>query len=261
MFKQRFWTALILIPLVLLLMKYANAWILGELTLMLVMIAGWEWLALVPVVTRRGQCLFFVVLCACIWICMHFLYVWLVIGLLMWGAIAIAVLTYPGSERFWGKPWVVSGACFLLVPLAYVASVAIYQKPQGFDLMMYLFALVWATDIGAYLAGKQWGSYRLIPKVSPGKTIEGALGGIILAMIVAGFSMIWFAPSSRLLWFGCAFCTVLVSIVGDLFVSMLKRRCQLKDTGALFPGHGGVLDRMDSFIAAAPFFYVGQIFW
>lgn len=257
MFKQRFWTALVLIPLVLLLIKQASPWVLGCLTMVFVIAAGWEWLMLIPLTQRLGQGLFLVFLGVCSWLCMSFLSAWLVVGLLMWGLIAIAVLTYPRSQTIWGKPWVVGAVCVVLLPLVSGVIAAIYHQPQGQDLIIYLFGLVWATDIGAYLVGNQWGAHRLIPQVSPGKTVEGAFGGVVLAMLVAGLGLIWFSPAFSVAWFGLALGTVLISIMGDLFISMLKRRCHLKDTGALFPGHGGVLDRLDSFIAAAPLFYAG----
>lgn len=121
-----------------------------------------------------------------------------------------------------------------------------------------LFAfLIWASDIGAYLAGKQWGKHKLIPKVSPGKSWEGVTGGVILAMIVATLGYYYFIPYSIYIWFGLALSTVVISIFGDLFISILKRRCQLKDTGNIIPGHGGILDRLDSLIAALPWFYFG----
>ncbi len=261
MFKQRFWTALVLIPLVLLLIKQASPWVLGFLTMAFVIAAGWEWLMLIPLTKRVGKVLFLVSICVFSWLCMSVLCAWLVAGLLIWGLIAIAVLTYPRSQTIWGKPWVVGGVCVVLLPLVFGVIAAIYHQPQGKDLIIYLFGLVWATDIGAYLVGKQWGAHRLIPQVSPGKTVEGALGGFVLAMLVAGLGLIWFSPAFKVAWFGLAVSTVLISILGDLFISMLKRRCQLKDTGALFPGHGGVLDRLDSFIAAAPLLYAGLCVW
>ena len=134
---------------------------------------------------------------------------------------------------------------------------AIYGDPQGKHLIVYLLCLVWATDTGAYLGGKRWGSIKLIPNVSPGKTLEGACSGFLFAMMVASIAYFCFKPHAILPWYSLAIAIALISMLGDLSISMLKRRTQVKDTGSIFPGHGGVLDRIDSLIAAAPLFYCG----
>ena len=142
-----------------------------------------------------------------------------------------------------------------------ITLVAIYQQAQGKQLVVYLLFLVWAADTGAYLAGKRWGRHKLIPAVSPGKTIEGTLGGMLLALLVAYLGTYYFNPHSAVIWYAIAGGIALISIVGDLFISMLKRRSKLKDTGSIFPGHGGVLDRIDSLIAAMPLFYYCGLFY
>ena len=119
---------------------------------------------------------------------------------------------------------------------------------------------MWAADIGAYLVGKRWGHNKLIPKVSPGKTIEGSAGGVILALFVAVIGYFVFRPDSIVLWFLTALLTTLISILGDLLISLLKRRSHLKDSGHILPGHGGMLDRLDSSIAALPLFYIALSF-
>jgi phosphatidate cytidylyltransferase len=262
MFKQRFLTAMILIPLVLLAITKASAWVLAILMGGFLMLAGWEWLALIPLVKRMHQVVFLGLLLVGLGFSTQGLCCGLWVGFITWGLVVLAILTYPRSQVIWGKSWIVGGVGLLLLPLVAGSMGALYQHPQGPALIIYLFCLVWATDSGGYLVGKQWGRHRLIPQVSPGKTIEGVLGGIGLALMVACMGLLWFHQASAWLpWFTLAAGTVLISIVGDLFISMLKRRCQLKDTGSLFPGHGGVLDRLDSFIAAAPFFYAGLQVW
>jgi len=136
----------------------------------------------------------------------------------------------------------------------------LHQRSHGSDLIVYLLCLVWAADIGAYLAGKCWGRHKLIPRVSPGKTVEGMMGGFLLTMLVAFVAYWYFRPVYSFLWFVIAAGIMLISLLGDLFISMLKRRRNLKDTGQIFPGHGGVLDRLDSLIAALPLFYLGLHF-
>lgn len=121
-------------------------------------------------------------------------------------------------------------------------------------------ALVWAADSGAYFAGRRFGRRKLAPTISPNKTVEGAIGGIIAGMIVAlAFGALAGAgwaqmPALALV----ALVAVLASIVGDLTESLLKRQAGVKDSGALIPGHGGVLDRVDGVLAALPVFAIGK---
>jgi phosphatidate cytidylyltransferase len=127
----------------------------------------------------------------------------------------------------------------------------------GTEMTMYFFILIWVADISAYFAGKKWGTTKLAPEISPGKTVAGMYGGLISGLICAvvlslfyGFQLMIAADFVLL-----SGLTVLVSIYGDLFVSVAKRQHGVKDSGSLLPGHGGVLDRIDSLIAAIPFFY------
>jgi phosphatidate cytidylyltransferase len=124
-----------------------------------------------------------------------------------------------------------------------------------------LFALVWSTDTFAYFAGRKWGKHPMAPQISPKKTREGLAGGLIgclalmTALVYVFPSLI--APAQRLYWLVLVLLIALISVMGDLYESMLKRIAQVKDSGRLLPGHGGVLDRVDSLIAALPFFIFG----
>jgi len=127
----------------------------------------------------------------------------------------------------------------------------------GPEMTMYFFILIWVADISAYFAGKKWGKTKLAPEISPGKTVAGMYGALISGLVCAVvLSLIYgFQPMIALDFVLLSVLTVLISIYGDLFVSVVKRQRGVKDTGALLPGHGGVLDRVDSLIAAIPFFY------
>ena len=127
----------------------------------------------------------------------------------------------------------------------------------GTEMTMYFLILIWVADISAYFAGKKWGKTQLAPEISPGKTVAGFYGALISGLVCAvvlsliyGFNLM-IASDFMLL----SVLTVLISIYGDLFVSVVKRQRGVKDSGSLLPGHGGVLDRIDSMIAAIPFFY------
>jgi phosphatidate cytidylyltransferase len=121
---------------------------------------------------------------------------------------------------------------------------------------MTLLVIVWAADVGAYAIGRWLGRVKLAPKVSPGKTWEGVTGGVLLAALAAWAAAVLLGlPAAPLIGLGIA--TALASVVGDLTVSMFKRNVGLKDSGTLLPGHGGVLDRIDSLTAAVPIFALG----
>jgi phosphatidate cytidylyltransferase len=129
----------------------------------------------------------------------------------------------------------------------------------GAEMMMYFLLLIWAADIAAYFVGRKYGKTKLAPDISPGKTVEGMYGALIAGAVCAiilsliyGFNIL-VASDFVLL----SVLTVLISIYGDLFISVLKRQRGVKDSGSLLPGHGGILDRIDSLVAATPFFYAG----
>jgi phosphatidate cytidylyltransferase len=143
----------------------------------------------------------------------------------------------------------------VLVPL-FVALIELYSLQP--ELLVIALLIVWAADIGAYFAGKRFGSVKLAPSISPGKTWEGVFGGLTMVLLL---TLIWAyfrqLPLAVLLPFCLA--VAVLSIVGDLTVSMFKRTAGVKDSGKLFPGHGGVLDRIDSVAAAAPLFALGLV--
>ena len=128
--------------------------------------------------------------------------------------------------------------------------------PRGAEWVLFCLLLVWMADIGAYFAGRRFGRRRLAPEVSPGKTWEGVLGGVAACIPVAVGGSFWFSvPLGGFLVLCLA--AVACSIVGDLTESLLKRFAGVKDSGTLFPGHGGVMDRIDSLTAAAPVLLLG----
>ncbi len=228
------------------------------LTVGIIAVMAYEWLNLVPLTTHWFQALFYVVLIgllAAIDTVPFLLQGWLALSAVLWSLILLAVLTYPLSQPVWAKPLVVSVVGLLVLPALQASLGAIYQLHHGKQLIIYLFFLVWSMDTGAYLTGKRYGSHYFVPRVSPGKTIEGVVGGTSIVLLTAVCGGWFFQPRSWLKWCLVALMTGLVSIVGDLLISMLKRRRGIKDTGALLPGHGGILDRLDSLIVAAPLFY------
>ena len=267
MFKQRLITGLILAPLVLLSIYYSNLLFFIGVTVLLLLACGIEWQQLIPLSKVKSKVIFFAcLLSAMVLIHLVFNY-WLGLGLILWLLIVFALCYYPKSQLLWGTPLIVSLSAIVLLPLFAQSLINIYQMQDGKALIVYLILLVWGADIGGYLAGQLWGKHKLIPSVSPGKTIEGVVGGSILSIIVALVAYPYFQKNSVLilwdkiiLWLVMAVFGFIMALIGDLFISMLKRRVHIKDTGSIFPGHGGVLDRLDSLIAAAPAFYFA-LYW
>lgn len=137
----------------------------------------------------------------------------------------------------------------------------IRMRPDGAWLILLLLLIVWAADTGAYFAGKTFGKRKLAPQISPGKTRAGFAGGLVAGPLVALLAA-WLMPlaqidPARLVLLSLL--TVLASVGGDLLISLHKRTSGCKDSGKLLPGHGGVLDRLDSLLAAAPFFVLGLL--
>ena len=142
---------------------------------------------------------------------------------------------------------------FILIPL-FVALASLYTAGPLY--LLFALFVVWGADVGAYFAGRRLGRVKLAPQISPGKTWEGVFGGLAVVAIVATVfaSSLGLAPAV-LIPFSMA--AAALSVVGDLTVSMFKRTAGVKDSGSLFPGHGGILDRIDSVSAAAPLFAIG----
>jgi len=150
--------------------------------------------------------------------------------------------------RGWGVVWYVSGFVYALVPA--LALLWIRERDaHGLDLLLWAFIVTWATDIGAYFAGRRFGRRKLAPSISPGKTVEGLYGGIAAATIFGGAWALATGLGHALL--ALAPLLALAAQGGDLFESAMKRRAGVKDSGSWLPGHGGVLDRLDGLVPVA----------
>ena len=187
---------------------------------------------------------------------------WLVIGpIIFWVMMMILIRSVPESllalelkNRF--KVFI--GWFVLLSAWMFLTKLRAYY---GAGAVLYFLILIWVADIAAYFTGKKWGVDKLAPVISPGKTIQGMYGALISAMICSLILALYYDyPMMIATDFGLlSILSVLISIYGDLFFSLVKRKSGVKDSGSILPGHGGVLDRIDSVIAAAPFYYAGVI--
>ncbi len=156
---------------------------------------------------------------------------------------------------------VLAGA-LVLIPMWVAAIVLHAADPQRPTALLFVLVLVWAADSLAYLTGKTVGRTKLAPRVSPGKTIEGVLGALAGVVLIAYFcgTIFWRLEGARLAgWLGLALFVALVSVLGDLAESKVKRVAGVKDSGTLLPGHGGVLDRIDALTSAIPIFALGWL--
>ena len=168
----------------------------------------------------------------------------------------IATIMYVEWSRMvgqWGFAWKLFGFFYCLLPaisLLWIRERAEYGGiGTGFDLLIWVFLVVWSTDIGAYFAGRAIGGPKLAPSISPNKTIAGLIGGVICAAVLAGAWVHYVQLPAKLLWLAVLF--AVAAQMGDLFESGLKRRAGVKDSGTWLPGHGGLLDRLDGLVPVA----------
>jgi phosphatidate cytidylyltransferase len=152
--------------------------------------------------------------------------------------------------------WAAGVAGVLALVPSWLALVWLRLAPPHGQWVLFTLILVWVADIGAFFVGRRFGRIRLAPVVSPGKTWEGVLGGVALSALVAVGGSLWFHVPLEVFLPLCL-ATVAFSVVGDLTESLLKRFAGMKDSGSVFPGHGGVMDRIDSLTGAAPVLLLG----
>ncbi|WP_271273012.1 phosphatidate cytidylyltransferase [Aliamphritea hakodatensis] len=263
MLKQRLITALILAPCALAGLFFLSFDLFKLFTCVIVLFAAWEWADLSGVPSASARVAYSSFVAACIALVDYSLPVeyfkdFMLPTVLFWVMALFWVLRFP-VVRGWQSSWQRMIIGLLVLVPSWMALVSIRQHPDGSVFLLMLLLLVWGADIGAYFAGKTWGRKKLAPKVSPGKTMAGFWGGIGSCVLIAvGFVV--YLDFSVLDGFYLIVLSVvagLASVLGDLFESMLKRQRGIKDSSKLLPGHGGVLDRIDSITAAAPMFVLG----
>ena len=266
MLRARLISAAILVPLVvygvLRLPTPVFALILGA-----VLVAGsWEWSRLVPLHRPMARLLYCAVLAALFWLG------WLAGPVRIIVPLLIVACTWWIFALYWvSHPQLCSSRAVACVVLKLLAGMLVCVPPwtalvvlhlRGEDgplLTLMLLVMVWLADSGAYFSGRLWGRHKLAPLVSPGKTREGVYGGMAVSMLFAAgagwylsHSLAWTATFAAV-----SLLAMLFSVVGDLLESLMKRQSGIKDSGSIIPGHGGIFDRVDSLVAAAPVFLSG----
>jgi phosphatidate cytidylyltransferase len=183
----------------------------------------------------------------------------LILGCLWWIASFFFMTRYPAATELWSGPVGVSIiGLFVLVP-GFVALLTLKALDHANFLILLLFFLIWGADIGAYFTGRALGKHKLAPAVSPGKTWEGFFGGLLIAFCIGIGMLVWqgypaLSDASSWVFLGGLIVVIMVSVLGDLVMSMFKRNRGVKDSSNLLPGHGGILDRIDSLLSAGPVF-------
>lgn len=274
MLLKRVITALVLLPLV-----FAAVFLAPDPWLYLIVAAAallcaWEWAALMGLAqpadaTRR---LLYVlgsaVLLAGAWFVAGQWRLLAAVAVAWWLVALYLLRGFPGNLSRHRPGTLLLGLLGQLLWLPTVASLCLLREGEhGAWRLIYVFVLVWAADVGAYFSGRALGRHKLAPNVSPGKTVEGAVGGVLLCGVWAVLGLVLLpgkllaaSPSagSVLAFLALSLAAALLSIVGDLSISMFKRLSGVKDSGKLLPGHGGILDRVDSLLAAAPLMALGM---
>ena len=279
MLIKRILTALVLAPAAICAIFYLPLNYFAILLVALIGIGAWEWGPLMGFNSFGKRCAFVlsnVVILACLWRLLPAEQLWSATGVLTknveyilwlsviwWCLSAFLTYVYPRCSTFWSSHRSVRGLFGWLTLLpTWVAFLVLrsydYQNStyHGAQLIMFLFLLVWSADVGAYFVGKSLGKRKLLPNVSPGKTLEGFLGGIVCACImvlILGSVLSW-QTAQYMTVLGVTVLITTISVLGDLNESMFKRQAGVKDSGSILPGHGGILDRIDSLTATAPIF-------
>jgi phosphatidate cytidylyltransferase len=285
MLKQRIITALILAPLAILAILFLPVEQFKIAVAGVVALGAYEWAKMSGINGRVSKALFMaliLIICGVLIVAVDGEAVWyqgelnsiyktiLGIAAVWWALSFVMIITYPKYSSAWTKNVPIRAAfgVLTLIP-TWVAVISLrnnlYEVDPfyGASLIFYVLGIVWAADIGAFFVGVKFGKHKLRPNVSHGKSIEGLIGGIMASLAIIGFAALHYQfEASRMgLHLLIGVITVAVSALGDLNESMFKRCAGIKDSGKLLPGHGGIMDRIDSLTAAFPVFAFCYVVW
>lgn len=257
---QRIKTAIVLVIIVGVAMFASQSPVLfAPLLAIGVIIAAHEWTKLMP---KWRQPALFVLLVLAVTLASLFFEVtwiaWWVASLVIWLMALSWVGKFPTRTNWYGRKLALMG----VVILTSAITAMFYLWQQSAWWLLYVFLMVWCADSGAYFVGRKLGRRKMAPNVSPNKSMEGLAGGLVTGLLlVLGISLfkLQLTGTALIAFIALSVLTILASVLGDLFESMLKRRADVKDSGTILPGHGGVLDRIDSLLSATPLFALG--FW
>ncbi len=263
MLKQRIITALVLLPLILGALFYLETLWFALAMVIPVSIGAWEWSNMMGLTSALQRGAYTALVIAGMAVEFWFSLDGVLFLAVAWWLLAIALVkSYPKNIQRWATPLTLGVIGLLILLPAWWGLVVLHRQQNGSLWLLYAFVLVWGADTGAYFAGRAFGKRKMAPRVSPGKTLEGLMGGLALTAVIAvlvatqtgalkNVSMVWFLLVSLI--------AVVGSVYGDLVESLFKRQRGIKDSSQILPGHGGVLDRIDSITAAVPLFACGML--
>ncbi len=271
MLLQRILTAIILIPLVAWGVLAADPLLFAAIVAAVMLLCAWEWARLAGLQTLPLQ-LLYVLLCGLLMAGLWFYaadgvrHILILTAAGLWLGMALALFSWRHKvlHKAAFQPFILALG-LLLLTAAWQALISLHQLPDlGPQLTLGLLILIWIADSAAYFTGKALGRHKLAPVLSPGKTLEGMAGALVAAALwgIFMFVMLFQASANSTAYMIStalllSLLTAVVSVAGDLFESLVKRRADKKDSGHLLPGHGGIWDRIDSLIASAPVFVAG----
>ena len=267
--KSRIITASILIPFVVLGILYLPIIPFAIVSGLLFLLAGYEWTNLAGFKSKITRLLALLAIPLFGLFILGLLYVagknvleqgFPIVIVAFWLTAVFFLYRFPKDNAFWKFPVVgiITGS-LVLTPAWFMMMLLKYMDPK---LILYVMILVWVADSAAYFAGRRFGKTKLAPEISPGKTWEGVIAALIASLIVIVLGFYIIEPKMKSFhWIFVGLLTAIFSIIGDLFESAFKRLRGVKDSGTILPGHGGILDRIDSLTAAIPIFGVGMAYF
>ena len=276
MTKTRLLAALVMAPLAIAAVLLLPTPWMAALSAAMFLIGLWEWLKLAEIEDTLSRSVLLVVnlllMVALVWASrsasggsLVLLQIMVMIGVGWWCLAALWLRHYDfaSDHDTHARVFKLAAATLSVIPAWCALALIHASQPHGNRWLLVALMIIWAADSGAYFAGRKFGRTKLSPRISPNKTVEGMVGGMVAGMLIALIA----APLAndaitmkQLLYVAIvAIWTILFSVVGDLFESLLKRHVGAKDSGNLIPGHGGVLDRIDSVLAALPVFALGKL--
>ncbi len=265
MLKQRLVTAAILIPLIIWGIFSLPDTGFAALLALFVLLGAWEWTRICEIKNMLMRIVYLALFSLCLYLLWKnedpgLIYIVLQLSLIWWLAAIWLLLAYSRGRDYLRGQWLIKAFIgFVLLLPPFVALISLRAESIfGPAYVLLLLLLIWSADSAAYFSGRQWGRRKLLPKVSPGKSWEGVAGAVLAAMLLA-FAAAFYFELPVLEFVILAIVVTAISIVGDLTESLFKRQVNIKDSGVLLPGHGGVLDRIDSLTSAAPFFLGGML--
>ena len=269
MLKWRIFTAAVLIPPFVAALYYLDSRWIAFILGIFVTVGAWEWTVLAAIRSPIQRIIYTASLLALggagvVAVFTQPVFAGLILALAvlwwLWSLMELAIAVDSPRGIYGSRFGRYAGGVFILTPVWIAAVYLHHMDPLRPAALLLLFVLVWVADSVAYFVGKAVGKTKLAPRISPGKSVEGLLGGLCATLLLAYFCGAWvwaLDAGLRLWWTALVGIASLFSVLGDLVESKFKRLAGVKDSGTLLPGHGGVLDRIDALTAAAPVYVIG----